>query len=65
MSPSNLLFQMSSHHSLQLGLTLGFWCLNRFLDVDGDKLFELVKFLELPDVQNSAIDPRLSVAASR
>ena len=47
----NLVVQMSIHHSFQFGITLGFSLLNRIPDIHGDLLFELIRCLELPEVQ--------------
>ena len=47
----NLVFQMSTRHSLQFGVTLGFGFPNRVLDMQRDQMFEKIRFLELHEVR--------------
>ena len=48
---SSLVSHLSSHHYVQLGATVGFGFSNRALDIHGDQLFELIRFLELSEAQ--------------
>ena len=51
MSLSSLLLQMSSYHPFRFGAILRFRRPNRDLDETSDQLFELIRFLELLEVQ--------------